>query len=414
MSTNLSAELISIGTEILLGEITDTNSVYMARALRDQGINVFYMISVGDNEQRIADVIRTSLSRTDIIITCGGLGPTVDDMTRASIAVATSRELVFHQHLLDQIAERFGKFRVNMTENNKRQAYLPADSVIIENPVGTAPAFAVQVGDKVIISLPGVPREMKFLMQERVIPYLREKYSISEQIILARLLKAAGIGESTLDDTLGAELLNSTNPSIGLAAHSGQIDIRITAKAETREQAQKLIEPMEQQVRERVGSYIFGVDDEKLEKVLAKLLHEHNASVAINETGIGSVISDRLSPELSEQNLIAGVQSFLHPDELRGALNLNNSASLLDLGKTAANKLRAETNATIAIAVISQPDMDDAADKEAGTIVYLCTEKTSRHRIYGFGALAENASEFVGNWSIAYAWRALKELIDEG
>ncbi|MBZ0304441.1 MAG: competence/damage-inducible protein A, partial [Anaerolineae bacterium] len=177
---HINAEIISIGTEILLGEITDTNSVFIARALRDIGVNVFYMSSVGDNEKRIADVIRVAMSRADVIITCGGLGPTVDDMTRQSVAAATERGLTFHQSLADAIAERFASFRVQMTENNKRQAYLPDNALLIENPVGTAPAFAVEHEGKVVISLPGVPREMKYLMGEKVIPYLRSHYNLGE------------------------------------------------------------------------------------------------------------------------------------------------------------------------------------------------------------------------------------------
>src|SRR5215475_450162 len=162
MAQNVNAEIIAIGTEILLGEITDTNSVHIARVLRDLGINLYFMTSVGDNEQRIADSIRIALSRADVVITCGGLGPTIDDMTRQGVAIATERDLVFHQDLLDKIAERFASFRAKMTENNQRQAYLPANATVIENPVGTAPSFIVEHHESVVISVPGVPREMKY------------------------------------------------------------------------------------------------------------------------------------------------------------------------------------------------------------------------------------------------------------
>ena len=242
MTTNeLNAEVIAIGTEILLGDLTDTNSVFIARTLRDLGINLFFMTSVGDNEKRIADFIRIALSRAQIVITCGGLGPTIDDMTRQAVAAATDRGLTFHQDLLDQIAERFKGFRSQMTENNKRQAYVPDNAVIIENPVGTAPSFVVEYDDRVVISLPGVPREMKFLMNEKVVPYLRQKFGITNQIIKEKILKVAGIGESSLDDAIGTTLLEASNPTVGLAAHSGQIDVRIAAKAETTDQADTLI-----------------------------------------------------------------------------------------------------------------------------------------------------------------------------
>lgn len=154
MVDNINAEIIAIGTEILLGEITDTNSVYMARELRAIGVNLYYMTSVGDNLQRIADAIRLAMSRADVVITCGGLGPTVDDMTRQAVADATDRELEYQEWLYDQIAARFAGFKVKMTENNRQQAYLPAAAIAIENPVGTAPCFIVEHEGKAVISLP--------------------------------------------------------------------------------------------------------------------------------------------------------------------------------------------------------------------------------------------------------------------
>ncbi|MEO0564534.1 MAG: CinA family nicotinamide mononucleotide deamidase-related protein, partial [Chloroflexota bacterium] len=348
MPNNVSAELISIGTEILLGEITDTNSVFMARALRDLGINVFYMISVGDNQDRIAATIRQSLTRSDIVITCGGLGPTIDDMTRQSIADATDRDLVFKQNLLDQIAARFEKYNVKMSDNNKRQAYLPANAITVENPVGTAPAFIVETDDnKCVVSLPGVPREMKYLLTEKIIPYLRDKYDINEQIILARILKTAGIGESTLDTMIGTEILERSNPTVGLAAHSGQIDIRITAKADTRDAALALITPVEAEIRRRSGNYIFGADDDKLEVAFANLLRKNNATLAVSETGLGSVISDRLSPHLGD--LIQGISTFVAPTDLAKTLAMPPSSLLTTLAAATAVTTRETSGSTICI-----------------------------------------------------------------
>jgi len=405
----VSAELVSIGTEILLGEITDTNSVFMARALRDIGVNVFYMISVGDNRERIANVIRTSLGRSEIVITCGGLGPTVDDMTRQSVADATERDLVFHQELLDVIAERFNRYGVQMTENNRQQAYLPAGAVVVENPVGTAPAYIVEVGDKCVVSLPGVPREMKYLLQETVIPFLREKYGITEQVILARVLKTAGIGESSLDTMIGREILEGHNPTVGLAAHSGQIDVRVTAKASTRAQAQGLIAPVEAAIRERAGDYIFGVDDERLEDVFALLLREHEVTLAITETGIGGVIREQLAEAMGE--VLVGSEVYDSPDMLREALGLDVDVTLAVLAEKAAQRLRARTGSVVSIAVVSRPDVDEDADVMAGTVVVVCTEAKTRQRVYGFGGRSADVQRFVGNWSTAVAWRLVKEQV---
>lgn len=410
MAADVSAELVSIGTEILLGEITDTNAVFMARALRDLGVNVFYMISVGDNQGRIADVIRTSLGRSDIVMTCGGLGPTVDDMTRRGVADATDRELVFHEDLLDMIAARFEKYGVQMTENNRQQAYLPAGAIAIENPVGTAPAFIVEVGAKCVVSLPGVPREMKYLLQERVIPFLREKYGITEQVILARVLKTAGIGESSLDTMIGREILEGHNPTVGLAAHSGQIDVRITAKADTRAQALALIEPVEATIRQQAGGYIFGADADQLEDVFAALLREHGASLALTEAGIGTSIYERLAEPLGEVLVLA--EAHDSPETLAVALGVGENLPLEALAERAAQQLRERTGCTVSIAVVSRPDVDENADTQAGTVVTVCTAAKTRQRVYGFGGRSADVKRFVGNWGTAVAWRLVREELD--
>jgi len=410
LASNVSAELVSIGTELLLGEITDTNSVFMARALRDIGVNVFYMISVGDNRKRIADTIRASLERSDVVITCGGLGPTVDDMTRQAIADATDRDLEFRDDLLQMIAARFEKYGVTMTENNRQQAHVPRGAVVIENPVGTAPSFIVEVGEKCVVSLPGVPREMKYLFQESVIPFLREKFGITEQVILARVLKTAGIGESALDTLIGRDILEGYNPTVGLAAHSGQIDIRVTAKADTRTSASHMIDTTEATIRERAGEYIFGVDDEQLEDVLAKLLTSHDATLVLIEAGTEGVLCERLEPAMSNQ--LVETISVETPQQLATSLDINGE-DIEALAKAAAAKLLAEHMATVAIAVVSNPEIDEGADVGMGTVVTVSTVEKSRHRVYGFGGKSENIRRFVGNWSTAVAWRLLREIFHD-
>jgi nicotinamide-nucleotide amidase len=413
MANNITAELISIGTEILLGELTDTNSVFLARTLRDLGINVYFMTSVGDNQQRISDAIQLGLQRADIVITCGGLGPTVDDMTRESVAAATGRGLTFHPALLEQIAARFEKFGVHMTENNKRQAYLPDNAVVIENPVGTAPSFAVELPrNQAVISLPGVPREMKYLMLEKVVPYLREKYRITEQVILAKVLKTAGIGESLLDERIGNEILSHHNPTVGLNAHSGQIDMRITAKADTRTQAEAMIQEVETQIRARVGEHIFGVNQEKLEDAFAALLKAKGVSLVIAETGIGDVISQRLAPAMQAAGVPVETHQYASPEALGEAFQ-QPSESLKDLTNSTAHALLQSSGAQVVIAVVSRPDLDEESDLESGTAVVVATPTAQRRRQYGFGGKsAENVQQFAGNWSISIAWHMVKELLE--
>ena len=191
-----SAEIITIGTEILLGEIVDTNACHIARKFRDAGINLYRKTTVGDNEERIAQAIRHAMQRCEIILTTGGLGPTVDDATRGAVALALETEVQFYPALWKQIQARFKRFNSEPTENNKRQAYMPKGALPIENPVGTAPCFISEIEDHAIICLPGVPREMEYLLENSTIPYLRQRYQLSG-MIKARILHTAGAGEFT-------------------------------------------------------------------------------------------------------------------------------------------------------------------------------------------------------------------------
>ncbi len=288
-----SAEIITIGTAILLGEIVDTNSAFLARHLRDLNVDVFRTSTVGDNTARIAEIIRETLARTQIIITTGGLGPTVDDPTREAVALAFGLETEFRPDLWQQIIERMQRFGRVPTENQKRQAYVPKGSIAVRNAVGTAPAFIVESGEKCVISLPGVPREMEFLAETEVFPYLRQKYRLSGTI-KARVLHTSGMGESVIDEKIGdLELL--ANPTVGLAAHYGVVDVRITAKAESQSEADALIAGVENTLRERLGGAIFGADDETLEDITLAALQKKGWKLATVEVNTGGELSRRLA-----------------------------------------------------------------------------------------------------------------------
>lgn len=402
MAQNITAEIISVGTEILLGEITDTNSVHIARTMRDLGINVYFMTSVGDNEGRITEAIRNALARAQVVITTGGLGPTVDDMTRQGVANATGRTLIFHQDLLDKIAERFTGFRVSMTENNRRQAYLPEGSILVENPVGTAPCFIVEHDGGIVISLPGVPREMKFLLAEKIVPFLQERYQLG--IIKALNLRAAGIGESMLDDLIGADLLENSNPTIGLAAHSGVVDIRITAKADTATQADAMIEQTAAVLRERVGEYIFGTDRDTIEAALIARLQERGGTLAVSEIGIAEAVSSRIRSADKAQTILRHAEHFDAPQEI------SSDSDLRALATQVAERLAQTHGTTMGIAVVSNPDQQsDHADNEVGTAVAVYCAGQTNSRVYGFGGNSDESRVWTSTWALARAWRMLEE-----
>lgn len=403
---NINAEVIAIGTELLLGALTDTNSVYIAQQLRDLGVNLYFMTSVGDNVGRIAQALNIALERADIIITCGGLGPTVDDMTRAAIAQALDRDLIYHEELFQAIVERFASFRARITENNKRQAFLPEGAAVIENPVGTAPSFRVEVGNKVIVSLPGVPREMKFLMQDAVIPYLREKYNLG--IIKARTLKTGGIGESALDELLGDELLNMANPTIGLAAHQGVIDVRITTKAIDMATADAMIDSVVQRVYERAGDYIFGEESDVIEEVFAKLLQAQNRTIALLEAGINDAIIHRLQPEYP--GLVSETYHFNHPDEiLVGEESFSNASNMREKAHLVVERIAKDSGVDVAFAVLSLPDVKEQADIDYATVAAVYIDGRVESRAYGFGSQFDLTRDWVSQWLFSRGWRMLKE-----
>ncbi|MCZ2126398.1 MAG: CinA family nicotinamide mononucleotide deamidase-related protein [Anaerolineales bacterium] len=305
-----SAEIITIGTEILLGEIVDTNTRYIAKTLRGLGVDLYRTITIGDNVERIADAVRRSLERADVVITTGGLGPTVDDPTREAVAKAFGVQTEFREDLWEQVVETIGRYGRKPSENQKRQAYVPQGAIGLRNPVGTAPCFIVEKENRAVISLPGVPAEMEHILHESVVPYLQKKYNLNE-VIKVRVLHCAGLGEGLIDEKI-ADLETLSNPTVGLAAHTGVVDIRIAAKAKSEAEANALIAAIEADARARLGAIIFGADDDKLENVVLDLLEKSGWTLAVVESGLNGLLTQKL-PNVASL-------SDLAPDALREAL----------------------------------------------------------------------------------------------
>jgi len=287
----MKAEIIAVGTELLLGQIVDTNSAYMAQQLTTIGLDLHFKCTVGDNLERIKSTLRTALSRSDFIITTGGIGPTLDDLTREAVAQVLNRPLVFQPQLFEQISDFFRRLGRTVSENNRKQAYVPEGATPIENPVGTAPGFIAEENGKAIISVPGVPHEMRYFLEHSVLPYLRNRLGIRE-VIVSRVLKLFGIGESMVDERIKDLIEGGTNPTIGLLAHTqiGEIHIRLTAKTPDAASAASLIRPVEEEIRKRLGGFIFGADEDTFEGVLSALLRQSGLSLAAAETSFGSSI----------------------------------------------------------------------------------------------------------------------------
>jgi nicotinamide-nucleotide amidase len=308
------AEIVTTGTELLLGQIDDTNATYLARQLRDLGIDLFFRSTVGDNEARIAQVLELAMARADLVIMTGGLGPTVDDVTREAVSCATNRPLVLYPDLLAQIEAFFARFGATMSENNRRQAFLPQDCIPVENPVGTAPGFIVEDERGTIITLPGVPREMRYLMKHTIVPYLQQRLG-QQDVLVTRILRTVAVGESHIDRTI-SDLERSSNPTVGLSAHPGQTDVRIVAKASTRAEADVLVADFEARIRERLGTAIYATGDVTLEAAITGLLQENRATLAVAETITGGDLTRRLST---------------HPDAFRGSVVAEDGKALAQL-----------------------------------------------------------------------------------
>jgi len=287
------AEIIAIGSELVSGYIIDTNSSHVARTLSGIGIELRFISAVGDDEALIADAIVRGLSRSDVVLTTGGLGPTVDDKTRAAVATATGTSLVFQTDLLEQIKSRFAQWDRNMSENNLQQAYIPEAAVPIENPVGTAPCFIVNHGDCHVICLPGVPREMTYLLEHKVMPYLVDTFPVP-RVIKDRVLHTVGLGESVVDSKI-SDLLALESPRVGLAAHSGVVDIRITATGSNDPQADQMIGRVENISRKRLGEAIFGADGESLALVVLNQLEALGHTISVVESGTSGELAGKLA-----------------------------------------------------------------------------------------------------------------------
>jgi nicotinamide-nucleotide amidase len=405
------AEIVSTGTELLLGAIVDTNAAYISQQLAEIGIDLHFRVTVGDNEERIASCIDQALGRADVVLCSGGLGPTVDDVTRQAVARATGRELVEDATMLGWIVERFGGWGHRMSDNNRRQALMPSGAIPIENPVGTAPIFVLQHERGDVIVLPGVPHEMKFLMEREVIPYLKGKLG-HEEVIRTRVLRTVGIGESQVDALIG-DLMENPNPTVGLAAHPGQTDVRIVAKATSEEEAGKLIAGIEEEVRQRLGEVIYGVEKESVAEVVARLLVRRELVLGMVECGTDGLISRTFfdtpdGPEALGNSLVVD-----HPRDAGEVLKLawatekEEALFSAEAAQSAAEAARDALDVDLCVAVWAPASIaDDPRDRQPMYIA-LDTGNGSDVRAFRYGGHSVRARGWLVNRTLDMVRRSL-------
>jgi nicotinamide-nucleotide amidase len=285
------AEIIAVGTEMLLGDLVDTNSAWLSERLATLGAAIYRHTTVGDNKGRIVAAIKEAVSRADLVLTTGGLGPTSDDLTNECLAMAAGRRMVEYPEAREHVDRMFARFGREPTPSNYKQALFPEGARLIPNDRGTAMGALLEVGGALVATLPGVPIEMRGMFEETVEPLLRAR---SDGSIISRTLWFAGIGESALAEQV-QELLDASDPTVAPLAGQGRVRLRITARAATPEEAKRKIDPVAQEILSRLGDYFFGEDNETLEGAVGRLLGQKGATLALAESCTGGLLAKRLT-----------------------------------------------------------------------------------------------------------------------
>ena len=304
------AEIISCGTELLLGHITDTNATYLAQSLASLGIDLYFVSQVGDNQGRIVETLRRAWERSDLVIITGGLGPTEDDLARESISAMLGETMGVDAVLEAELRAMFAARNITMPERNIKQATLIPSAQVLRNPRGTAPGWWVEKEGHIIVAMPGVPREMYYMWENEVIPRLA---SFTGGLIFTRILRVWGLGESAVEERLGS-VIHSNNPTVATYAKSDAIDVRITAKAETREQAEQQVAEMETRTRQILGHHIFGVDKDTLQSVIGKQLSSHHQWLAVMDSITGGLLSSTITDNPSSDQYFKGAIISYNPE----------------------------------------------------------------------------------------------------
>jgi competence/damage-inducible protein CinA-like protein len=378
-----SVEIVTIGTEILLGHLVDTNSVFVARMLADHGVDVYAKHSVGDNTERLAAMLADALKRADGVITTGGLGPTVDDLTKDAVATAVDDRLEPHEPSLRALEERFRSLNRPMSDNNRRQAILPSRAHVMPNPNGTAPGFiALRPDGKFVACMPGVPREMKPMLADQVIPWLVERFAL-HSAIYTKTLHTIGIGESELDRRVEDLFRALENPKIAMLAHGGRVDVKVMAKAESPGAAAAMIEPVALQLRERIGAGYYGDDDTTPGGAIVNELVRRGKTIGVAESVTGGSVADSFveAPGASRAFLGAIVaydnavkQSLLgvRPETL-AACGAVSEETAIEMARGARTALHVDF--ALATTGIAGPD-GGSAEKPVGLVWYALADDT--------------------------------------
>lgn len=370
----MTAEILAVGTELLMGQIANTNAQYISKRLAELGINVYFHTVVGDNPARLTETLGRALNRSDIVITTGGLGPTKDDLTKETIAKMMNRSMVLHKDTLEQIRAYFIRKHRKMVKNNEKQAYLPENSLIIPNPNGTAPGCIIEEEGKVVIMLPGPPKEMRPMFDQTVFPYLSQKTGL---VLVSKMLKVYGIGESELETRLMDLIENQNNPTIAPYASQSEVTIRVTARCANQNEALQLLKPVVREIEKRLGTAVYAHEGQSLEWIVFDLLRRKGLVMTCAESCTGGLLAERMTN-------IPGASAVFE----RGYVTYANKAKVEDLGvsedtlneygavssQTALEMVRGlkkRTNAPVTVAITGIAGPDGGTSEKPVGLVYI-------------------------------------------
>ncbi|MCL5961026.1 MAG: competence/damage-inducible protein A [Chloroflexi bacterium] len=367
----MKAEIISVGTELLLGHITDTNAPYLAQQLADLGIDLFWISQVGDNQSRLVDTLKRAWSRSDLIVMTGGVGPTEDDLSREAVAELLGEGMVVQPDLEVELRTFFVRRGVEMPASNVKQATLIPSAQVLSNPIGTAPGWWVENKGRIIVTMPGVPVEMRRMWEMEAVPKLRQK--LRNGVILSRTLKILGLGESTVEEKV-RHLLSSTSPTIATYAKDDGIHVRLTAKAKEEADAAALIAGMEEKVRAILDSYIYGVDDETLQGSIGKLLSDRGLTLATMEAATAGMLSALLTDAVESQRYFrGGLIAYSEGSRLNWGIphSIVEAHGLVSAEAAAAmaSAARKQLGADVGLAISAVVGPDQVEGKPAGTVL---------------------------------------------
>lgn len=409
-------EILTTGSELLLGQIINTNAAWLAAELNKIGFDVVYQSTVGDNRLRMAEAVRHALSRADIVITSGGLGPTRGDITKEICAEVCGLSLYEDAAWADKLREFFARRKKAMTANNLRQAMIPEGAHIFQNYCGTAPGVAMEWNGRLIINLPGPPAELQDMFTRSVRPYLGGKYGF-DSVIVSRVLNTWGIGESELETKIMDLILGQKNPTLALLVRDTGVIVRITAKAATEPAARSLIAPVEKRIRELAGAYIYAADDEPLEKIAGRLLREKKLTVACAESCTGGLVSGRLTAVPGSSEYVrGGIVSYTN-EVKKQALGVaaetlaRHGAVSAETAKEMARGICRTLGSDIGVSVTGNAGPDASENKPVGLVyIGLCTPDGTAAAEYRFSG----TREIIRNKAVMTALSMLRQYLEAG